>query len=636
MVTPAAPAALARDPLLPPGQDYDALKAEAIAHLQQLCAGWTDFNAHDPGVTLAELLSYALTDLGYRATLPIADLLAGARLGGRAGIPPPWRVLPSPPVTIADFRRLLLDRVEGLANVWLTPRSAEAGPGLYDIRIHAALPLPGVHPDHPPRYRDLARRVRRVFERNRPLGEDIGAIRVLRPLRTTMHAEIALAHGARPEAVMAESLFRLALFLAPEPRRRPFDPQAPALDGPLLHRGLIAEGELADKPASIDPRALTEILRDIPGVLRVTDPQLWVEDAGICEAPCPIDPDAWCSLDAGIESDDLPLRLTIDARPCPVDRGEVLRRLLRRWEAHRASWPLKPAWRAAFVLPPGKPRAVTQLAPLGPQLPRVYGLATPDRPETPAAAQLGGFLRIFETVMADYCARLGGTGPLASGAIAFPLPDAQREQLLDLLLALYGVPADWVPMPPRRTRNQALAHRIAVKQVLLDRRAVLARRRGRGCDPEARGALRRMSGLELHANLLLGAGPGRRARVCLVEHMMLRPRGEARRVAEGGRYQYAMAVSVAVAFDADMRDDVRYRAEIAEAIRSELPAHLGLHLHFVDPARWRRLRDLIRLWRAALRVEARHAADQLAVELREVLERWARREGEQAWTATPR
>ena len=630
MVAPAAPVTLARDPALPPGQDFDALKAEAVAHLQQLCAGWTDYNAHDPGVTLIELLSYALTDLGYRATLPVEDLLTTARLGGRGGIYPPWRALPSPPVTLADFRRILLDRVEGLGNVWLTPRVGDAGPtGLYDIRLHAALPLPGVHPEGHLRYRDLVRRVRRVFERHRPICEDIGSIRVLRPLRTVMRAEVEIERGARPEMVMAEALFRLAIVLAPEPRRMPLDPQAAAvpLEGPLPLRGLIAPGELTDKPAAIDPEALTEILRDIPGVLRVRNPRLWLEETGRCEGPVAIDPDAWCSLDAGIEADALPLALNVGGRRCVVDRGEVLRRLLRRWEAHRASWPLKPAYRQAFVLRTGQPRALTRLAPLGPQLPRVYGLATPDKPDTSAAAQLAGFLRIFEAEMADFCARLGATAALAGGATALPLSPPQREKLLDMLLALYGVSADIVPLPRRLAhRDDAAArHRVAVKQALLDRRGALARRRGRGFDPEARSAARRHSGLELYANLLLGTG-GRGVRLCLIEHMMLRPRTQPRRELEGSRYNYAMAVSVVIALAEDERRDQRYRGEVEAAIRADLPAHIGLHLHFVDPARWRRLRNLERLWRAALRIDARHAADQLAVELRDLLERWTRRE----------
>ena len=37
---------------------------------------WTDFNVHDPGITILEVLCYAITDLGYRSSMPITDLLA--------------------------------------------------------------------------------------------------------------------------------------------------------------------------------------------------------------------------------------------------------------------------------------------------------------------------------------------------------------------------------------------------------------------------------------------------------------------------------------------------------------------------------------------------------------------------------
>ncbi|AQR73699.1 hypothetical protein [Sphingomonas sp. LM7] len=630
MVAPAAPVALARDPALPPAQDFDTLKSEAVALLQQLCGGWTDYNAHDPGVTLVELLSYALTDLGYRATLPVEDLLAAATLATRGGIYPPWRALPSPPVTLADFRRLLLDRVHGLANAWLTPRTGDGVPGLYDIRLHAALPLPGVHPEQHPQYRALIRRTRRVFERNRPLCEDIGSIRVLRPRRMVVHAALDLDHGVDPEAAMAEALFRLALALAPEPRRSPLEPEraASALDGPLLLNGLIAAGELTDKPATIDPEALAELLHDIPGVLRVADPRLWVEGTGICDSVYSVDRDEYCSLDAGIEGDALPLELSIGGRPCRIDRGDVLRRLLRRWDAHRAVHPLKPVYRKAFTLPQGRARALTQIARLGPQLPRVYGLADPDKPRNAAAAQLDGFLRIFETMMSAFCARLVATGALVAGEVPPMLSPGHHEKLLDLLLTLYGVAADDIPLAPHLAHRHAAAaqRRIAVKQRLLDHRAVLAKRRGRGFDTQGRGSPRRDSGIAYRLDLILHGGDGRRRRFCLVEHNMLRPRTRERRERENGQFRYAMAVSAVIRLDDDARQDDRYRADIEAAIRAELPAHLGLHLHFVDPARWRRLRDLEHLWRAALRLGEHHAADQLAMELRDMLERWSRRE----------
>jgi len=151
-----------------------------------------------------------------------------------------------------------------------------------------------------------------------------------------------------------------------------------------------------------------------------------------------------------------------------------------------------------------------------------------------------------------------------------------------------------------------------------------------------RGEARRLSGIERHARLLLGTRRTRDTRICLIEHMMLRPRTRARRDLEAGRFEYAMAVSVAITLPEDDCRDHRYRAEIEAAIRADLPAHLGLHVHFVDSARWHRLRNLERLWRDALRVDARHAADQLAVELRDLLERWTRREGERKWRPTAR
>ena len=66
--------------------DYAALRAEGIALLGQLAGGqWTDFNTHDPGITLLEQLCYAITDLGYRANFPMADLLAGSPNPGLPG-----------------------------------------------------------------------------------------------------------------------------------------------------------------------------------------------------------------------------------------------------------------------------------------------------------------------------------------------------------------------------------------------------------------------------------------------------------------------------------------------------------------------------------------------------------------------
>ena len=64
------PLTLTTAPLEHPAMDYAFLRQEGIRHLERLAGPlWTDFNAHDPGITILEQLCYALTDLAYRNKL---------------------------------------------------------------------------------------------------------------------------------------------------------------------------------------------------------------------------------------------------------------------------------------------------------------------------------------------------------------------------------------------------------------------------------------------------------------------------------------------------------------------------------------------------------------------------------------
>jgi hypothetical protein len=123
-------------PLLP-SEDYAFLRARGLEHIQQLSGRiWTDHNLHDPGITTLEILCYALTDLAYRTGFPIADLFArpdGASVPpATSGLFPAHAVLTIAPLTIADYRRLLL-RIEGLRNAWLDPMTDPAQAGNYRV-----------------------------------------------------------------------------------------------------------------------------------------------------------------------------------------------------------------------------------------------------------------------------------------------------------------------------------------------------------------------------------------------------------------------------------------------------------------------------------------------------------------------
>ena len=99
--------------------DFEQLRTEGISHLEDLATYiWTDFNAHDPGITILEVLCYAITDLGYRANLPIEDILASGANGTSQQFFSATSILPICPVTRNDYRKVLID-FPGVRNAWV-------------------------------------------------------------------------------------------------------------------------------------------------------------------------------------------------------------------------------------------------------------------------------------------------------------------------------------------------------------------------------------------------------------------------------------------------------------------------------------------------------------------------------------
>jgi hypothetical protein len=103
--------------------NYEFLRQKGLEYIQQLGSRlWTDYNIHDPGITILELLSYAMTDLGYRTSLDIKDLLSY-----KPNEIPDYNsqafytareILTTNPWTVRDYRKLLID-MEGVKNAWL-------------------------------------------------------------------------------------------------------------------------------------------------------------------------------------------------------------------------------------------------------------------------------------------------------------------------------------------------------------------------------------------------------------------------------------------------------------------------------------------------------------------------------------
>ena len=113
-------------PALDPSEDYYRLRREGIGHIQDAgSAQWTDYNIHDPGITILEALCYAVTDAGYRIGWRIEDILAPAVPSADPSQPYPDQafftareILTVNPVTPNDLRRALID-LPGVHDAWV-------------------------------------------------------------------------------------------------------------------------------------------------------------------------------------------------------------------------------------------------------------------------------------------------------------------------------------------------------------------------------------------------------------------------------------------------------------------------------------------------------------------------------------
>lgn len=123
-----------------PSMDYARLRDEGIAHLVDLARNvWTDHNSHDPGITILEVLCYAITELGYRTSLPIEDLLARPDqetrdpVRSRFGLFEADEALSGNPLTAEDYRKIVID-TPGVANAFVKPLWRDLSPRAMTIR----------------------------------------------------------------------------------------------------------------------------------------------------------------------------------------------------------------------------------------------------------------------------------------------------------------------------------------------------------------------------------------------------------------------------------------------------------------------------------------------------------------------
>jgi hypothetical protein len=449
------------------GLDQPALYARGLDRLRAVVGdSWTDHNVHDPGITILELAAYALTDLTYRASIALPNLMAtGAAFG-------PWsagKMLPNRPLTLLDYRKLMID-VPGVKNAWLEPEPQSAavdletgemvlkkpqGPGFKDVQIAGV---------YQPRIEYAARIKSNVDKKavrvevlkrllaHRNLCEDFLDVEAVKTQPFLVCGEIDLDPGVDVPLVHRTILERVQSYLAPGVNRYTRDQMlrkhraggalntaADLFDGPKLEHGFIDSDELraADLRRQVRLSDVISIVMDVPGVLAVRElliaPQKKAGDLTPVENRWIIDVEAGRQPTLNGQKS----RLVYYKRNMPVVAAAV-----------DAPSP-EPDDIAVedIAIPESRVRNVSGFTTFQRDFPALYGLIGNPLPANASARrriladQLKAYLQFFDQVMANYCAQLAHLPELfstAEGATPTPTYFAQIVSDAPEYLALYG------------------------------------------------------------------------------------------------------------------------------------------------------------------------------------------------------
>ncbi|MCD8193546.1 MAG: hypothetical protein LUD74_03175, partial [Tannerellaceae bacterium] len=184
------------------GNLYARLQKESITLLQQLCGEqWSDFNAHDPGITLAEITNYALYELDHQLNLPFEAYI---QLTGNAlsGLPDADTLSVPTLTTPADYEQLIFIQADQVSRckVTYTPE------GYYRIMLTV---IPGT--DH----ELIKTQISCLYHANRNLCEMLDQIEITgeapRPILSPAHPGITFEPSGEssPYPTLTAGFYRL-------------------------------------------------------------------------------------------------------------------------------------------------------------------------------------------------------------------------------------------------------------------------------------------------------------------------------------------------------------------------------------------------------------------------------------------
>lgn len=280
--------------------DFFYLRKKGIEYIESFGSKfWTDFNEHDPGITMLEMLCYAISDLGMRLNLPIENILESN--DSNKGISKQFfkasEVLTSSPVTQNDYRKLFID-IQGVRNCWLTKHEKTVYVDYkkdklsYDIKDYDNLSktpdlkksfiLNGLYDlyvdfesSEPAEIAVVKEKIRKQYHANRNICEDLVDIKKVEDYPIKICADIEIDTEADEELVYAHVTEALESYLSTTVNfyslkqmiDKGYSTQE-IFDGPVLENGFIDTKELLTADLRNEVR-LSDIMRIIMAVENV-------------------------------------------------------------------------------------------------------------------------------------------------------------------------------------------------------------------------------------------------------------------------------------------------------------------------------------------------------------------------------
>ena len=434
--------------------DFYSLRSEAIKIAQQVSGKvWTDYNLHDPGVTILEQIIYAITDLLYRNEFSVADYLvneSGAIDFNYHALHTPVDIFPCRATTIQDYRKIFLNAVNEIDNVWVTPlndgEKDDAYQGLYKISVKLGFGISNYEND------DILNKIRAVYNQTRNLCEDIGELTFVENIEYELCANIEMRGTRRPSDILAEIYFKCSQGISDSVDIKNIDQTSnqtevldELLDGPFTDHGFFQDDDFNENRNEFLVASLFTIINSIDGVDSIQQLYLKKGDKVFYDVVLIDEPDKALSILIPNTIEDLNIVLKNNGREMPVTINEVCSKLDEKVFMHRLDRATPQDLTKLYELPTGVARGLNQYTSFQNQFPSIYGVnqfGVPESAPTEVKAkskQLKAYLIIFEQILTNYLSNLGSINTLFSidaeqrSSYSFNLLDEQQIRDLNLL-----------------------------------------------------------------------------------------------------------------------------------------------------------------------------------------------------------